>query len=87
MINSELRSSFLIILNNANQIFNNLSELKKLSYILNPSTASQVNKLGSFLEKVIRNEDRGLPTYLLENADFMFSLLHVYCIIVTNCII
>jgi hypothetical protein len=87
MINSELRSSFLNILNNANQIFNNLSESKKLSYILNPSTASQVNKLGSFLKKVIRNEDRGLLTYLLENADFMFSLLHVYCIIVTNCII
>ena len=87
MINSELRSSFLNILNNANKIFNNLSESKKLSYILNPSTASQVNKLGSFLKKVIRNEDRGLLTYLLENADFMFSLLHVYCIIVTNCII
>jgi hypothetical protein len=76
MINSELRSSFLNILNNANQFFNNLSESKKLSYILNPSTASQVNKLGSFLKKVIRNEDRGLLTYLLENADFMFSLLH-----------
>jgi hypothetical protein len=54
-----LRSSFLNILNNENQIVNNLSE--KLSYILNPSTPSQVNKLpGSFLKKVIRTEDRGL---------------------------
>ena len=50
-INSELRSSFLNILNNENQIFNNLSESEKLSYILNPSTPSQVNKLGSFLKK------------------------------------
>ena len=48
MINSELRSSFLNILNNENQIFNNLSESEKLSYILNPSTPSQVSKLGSF---------------------------------------
>ena len=32
-------------------IFNNLSESKKLSYVLNPSTPSQVNKLGSFLKK------------------------------------
>ena len=72
-INSELRS----ILNNENQIFNNSSESEKLSYILNPSTPSKVNKLGSFL-KVIRTEDRGLVTYLLENVDFMFSLLHVY---------
>jgi hypothetical protein len=61
-INSELRSSFLNILNNENQIFNNLSESKKLSYILNPSTPSQVNKLGSFLKKVIRIEDRGSRT-------------------------
>jgi hypothetical protein len=38
-----LRSSFLNILNNENQIFNNLSESEKLSYILNPSTPSQVN--------------------------------------------
>jgi hypothetical protein len=45
------RSSFLNILKNENQIFNNLSESKKLSYILNPSTPSQVNKLGSFLKK------------------------------------
>ena len=37
-INSELRSSFLNILNNENQIFNNFSESEKLSYILNPST-------------------------------------------------
>jgi hypothetical protein len=43
-INSELRSSFLNMLNNENQIFNNLSESEKLSYILNPSTPSQVNK-------------------------------------------
>jgi hypothetical protein len=28
-----------------------LSEYLKLSYILNPSTPSQVNKLGSFLKK------------------------------------
>ena len=67
------------ILNNENQIFNNLSESEKLSYILNPSTPSQVNKLGSFKKKkVIRTEDRGLLTCLLENVDFMFSLLHVY---------
>ena len=50
-INSELRSSFLNILNNENQMFNNLSESEKLSYILNPSTTSQVNKQGSFLKK------------------------------------
>jgi hypothetical protein len=58
-INSELRSSFLNILNNENQIFNNLSESEKLSYILNPSTPSQVNKLGSFLKKSLelRTED------------------------------
>jgi hypothetical protein len=63
------------------RIFNNLSESKKLSYILNPSTPSQVNKLGSFIKKtVIRTEDSGLLTYLLENADFMCSLLHVYCV-------
>ena len=49
-INSELRS-FLNILNNEYQIFNNLSESEKRSYILNPSTPSQVNKLGSFLKK------------------------------------
>lgn len=85
-INSELRSSFLNILNNENQIFNNLSESEKLSYILNPSTPSQVNKLGSFLKKkVIRTEDRGLLTYLLENVDFMFSLLHVYLYNLYNC--
>ena len=78
-INSELRASFLNILNNENQIFNNLSESEKLSYILIPSTSSQVNKLGSFFKKkVIRTEDRGLLTYLLENVDFIFSLLHVY---------
>jgi len=40
-----------------------------------------------FKKKVIRTEDRGLLTYLLENADCMCSLLHVYCIIVTNCIV
>ena len=79
-INSELRS----ILNNENQIFNNSSESEKLSYILNPSTPSKVNKLGSFL-KVIRTEDRGLVTYLLENVDFMFSLLHVYLYNLYNC--
>jgi hypothetical protein len=50
-INSELRSSFLNILNNESQIFNNLSESEKNSYSLNPSTPSQVNKLGSFLKK------------------------------------
>jgi hypothetical protein len=50
-INSELRSSFLNILNNENQIFNNLSESEKLSYILHPSTPSQVNKLDSFKKK------------------------------------
>ena len=83
-INSELRSSFLNILNNENQIFNNLSESEKLSYILNPSTPSQVNTLGSFLKKVIRTEDRGL-TCLLENVDFMFSLLHVYLYNLYNC--
>jgi hypothetical protein len=49
--NSELRSSFLNILNNENQMFNNLSESEKLSYNLNPTTPSQVNKLGSFLKK------------------------------------
>jgi len=38
-------------LNNENQVLNNLSESKKLSYILNPSTPSKVNKLGSFLKK------------------------------------
>jgi hypothetical protein len=38
-------------LKNENQVFNNLSESEKLSYILNPSTPSQVNKLGSFLKK------------------------------------
>ena len=53
--NSELRSSFLNILNTENQIFNNLSESEKLSYILNPSTPSQVNKLGSFLKKSHQN--------------------------------
>ena len=42
---------FLNILNNENQIFNNLSESEKLSYILKSSTSSQVNKLGSFLKK------------------------------------
>jgi hypothetical protein len=80
-----LRSSFLNILNNENQIFSNLSESEKLSYILNPSTPSQVSKLGSFFKKVIRTEDRGLLTYLLENVDFMFSLLHVYLYNLYNC--
>jgi hypothetical protein len=80
-----LRSSFLKILNNENQIFSNLSESEKLSYILNPSTLSQVSKLGSFFKKVIRTEDRGLLTYLLENGDFMFSLLHVYLYNLYNC--
>ena len=55
----------------------------KLSYILNPSTPSQVNKLGSFKrKKVIRTEDL---TCLLENVDFMFSLLHVYLYNLYNC--
>ena len=72
-------------MNNENQIFNNLSESEKLSYILNPSTPSQVDKLGSFLKEVIRNEDRGLLTCLLENVDFMFSLLHVYLYNLYNC--
>jgi hypothetical protein len=71
-INSELRSSFLNILNKENQIFNNLSESKTLSYILNPSTPSRVNKLGSFKKKFIRTENRGLLTYLLENVDLWF---------------
>ena len=71
-INSELRSSFLNILNKENQIFNNLSESKTLSYILSPSTPSRVNKLGSFKKKVIRTENRGLLTYLLENVDLCF---------------
>jgi hypothetical protein len=44
-------SSFLNILNNGNQIFNNLSESEKLPSILNPSTPYQVNKLGSFFKK------------------------------------
>ena len=82
-INSELRSSFLNILNNENQIFNNLSESEKLSYILNPSTQSQVNKLVFFLKKSL--ELRGLLTCLLENVDFMFSLLHVYLYNLHNC--
>jgi hypothetical protein len=64
-------------LNNENHFFNNLSESKQLSYILNPSTPSQVNKLGSYLKNVIRTEDRGLLTYLLENADV---LLIAFCI-------
>ena len=76
-INSELRSSFLNILNNENQIFNNLSESEKRSYILNPSTPSQVNKLGSFLKKVIRTEDRRLLTYLCR-----FYVLFVTCLFV-----
>jgi hypothetical protein len=46
-----MRSSFFNIFNNENQIYNNLSESEKLSYILNPSTPSQVNKQGSFLKK------------------------------------
>jgi hypothetical protein len=82
---NELRSSFLNILNNENQIFNNLSESEKLSYILNPSTPSQVNVLGSFFKKVIRTEDRRLLTCLLENVDVMFSLLHVYLCNLHNC--
>ena len=42
--------------------------------------------MGSFLKKkVIRTEDRGLLTYLLENVDFMFSLLHVYVYNLHNC--
>jgi hypothetical protein len=49
-INSWLRS-FFNIFNNENQIYNNLSESEKLSYILNPSTPSQVNTQGSFLKK------------------------------------
>ena len=85
-INSELRSSFLNILNNENQIFNNLSESEKNSYILNPSTPSQVNKLGSFLKKkVIRTEDRGLLTCLLENVDLI--CICIICIAVTSCIV
>ena len=44
MINSELRSSSLVnILNNENQIFNNLSESRNVSYILRPSTPSQAH--------------------------------------------
>ena len=74
-INSELRSSFLNILNNENQIFNNLSESEKLSYILNPSTPSQVNNLGSFLKK-------SLELRILCSLCYMFI-----CIIVTNCIV
>jgi hypothetical protein len=86
----KLRSSFLNILNNENQIFNNLSESKKLSYILNPSTPSQVNKLGSFLKKVIRIEDRGSRTpniftwkcrfYVLFVTGLLYNCYKLYCL-------
>ena len=36
-------------------------------------------------KEVIRTEDRGLLTCLLENVDFMFSLLHVYLYNLYNC--
>jgi hypothetical protein len=39
----------------------------------------QFTNVHNLFKKVIRTEDRGLLTYLLENVDFMFSLLHVYC--------
>ena len=62
-----------------------MSESEKLSYILNPSTPSQVNTQGSFLKKVVRTEDMGYLIYLLENVDSMFSLLHVYLYNLYNC--
>jgi hypothetical protein len=49
------------------------------------SHTDQVNKLSSFFNKVIRTEYRGLLTCLLENVDFMFSLLHVYLYNLYNC--
>ena len=36
---------------NDNENFNCLSDLDKVSYILNPKTPTQVNQLGSFLKR------------------------------------
>jgi hypothetical protein len=75
-----LRSSFLNILNNENQIFNNLSESEKLSYNLNPSTPSQVNKLGSFLKKSHWNWGKGTPNIFTWKR--RFYVLFVTCLFV-----
>ena len=45
----------------------------------------QFTNVHNLFKKVIRTEDRGLLTYLLENVDFMFSLLHVYLYNLYNC--
>jgi hypothetical protein len=51
-------------MNNENQIFNNLSESEKLSYILNPSTPSQVVYT---LRSVFVNSPPPKPEVILTN--------------------
>ena len=59
------------------------TESEKLSYILNPSTPSQVNWV-PFKNKSLELRTGDL-TCLIENVDFIFSLLHVYLYNLYNC--
>ena len=61
----------------------------KLSYILNPSTPSQVNKLGSFKRKKSLELRTGDSQHVYLKMSILCSLCYMFiciiCIIVTNC--
>lgn len=50
-INSQIRINFIKEIRNENPGFDLLNNLQKISLILNPSTPSQVSRLGSFIKK------------------------------------
>lgn len=49
--NNATRKDYLDFFLNDNENFNCLSDCDKVTYILNPKTTTQVNKLGSFLKQ------------------------------------
>lgn len=49
--NSNIRLAYFNCINIENNSFANLTDNDKVIYILNPSTPTQVNKLGSFIKK------------------------------------
>ena len=90
--NSNIRLTYFNCINRESNSFANLTDNDKVIYILNPSTPTQVNKLGSFIKKVNGTEDRG-PFNIYLNLCIYIELLS-YCLYlfllllyVTNCIV
>ena len=64
--NSNIRFTYFNCINRDNNSFANLTDNDKVIYILNPSTPTQVNKLGSFIKKSmeLRTGDPLIFTYI-----------------------